>query len=231
MRIHCLLQTEEPACGFFPEWAVGHGHVWECTVVPRADELPKASELDCLVVLGGPMSVWQDQRYPWLSKQKRYLEKLIAAGKPVLGICLGAQLVADVLGARAYRGRHNEVGWFTVESTPESRDTWLGNTVPSRFETFLWHTDTYDLPEGAVRIARSRGFENQGFIWNQVLALQFHLEVTPAWVRMLVNRDAEQLVEAPFSQSAETVLGRPESVYRDSNTLMGLVLQRWIGRF
>ncbi len=231
MRIHCLLQTDEPACGFFPEWAAGRGHVWDCTAVPGADELPKASELDYLVVLGGPMSVWQDQRYPWLSKQKRYLEKLITAGKPVLGICLGAQLVADVLGARVYRGPHSEVGWFTVESTPESRDTWLGDTFPGRFETFLWHTDTYDVPAGAVRIARSRGFDNQGFIWNQVLALQFHLEVTPAWVRMLVNRDAEQLVEAPFSQSAETVLGWPESVYRDSNTLMGLVLQRWIERF
>lgn len=231
MRVHCLLQTEEPACAFFTEWAARRGHSWACTVAPRADEFPKRSELDYLVVLGGPMSVWQDQRYPWLSKQKRYLETLIEAGTPVLGICLGAQLLAEVLGARTYRGPHNEVGWFPVESTLESRDTWLGDTFPGCFEAFLWHTDTYELPEGAVRIARSRAFENQGFIWKQVLALQFHLEVTPGWVRMLVNRDADQLVEAPFSQTAETVLGKPERVYRDSNALMDAILQRWIGTF
>ena len=191
MRIHCLLQTEEPACEFFAGWAAKHGHQWECTAVPRAHQLPPRSSLDYLVVLGGPMSVWQEARFPWLRTEKAYLENLIAAGTPVLGICLGAQLIADVLGARTYRGPHSEVGWFTVESTPESRDTWLGDTLPRRFETFLWHTDTYELPEGAVRIAHSRAYENQGFLWKRVLALQFHLEVTPAWVRMLANRDAE----------------------------------------
>ncbi len=123
MRIRCLLQTQEPACGFFADWAARHGHSWECTVVPRADELPPQSALDCLVVLGGPMSVWQETRFPWLRKEKEYLERLITAGTPVLGICLGAQLVADVLGARTYRGPHSEVGWFSVESTPEARDT------------------------------------------------------------------------------------------------------------
>ena len=231
MRIHCLLQTQEPACGFFPQWAARHGHSWQCTVAPRSDGFPSRSELDCLVVLGGPMSVWQEDRYPWLREQKRYLESLIEAGTPILGICLGAQLVASVLGAKTYRGPHSEVGWFSVESTPEVKDTWLGDTLPGQFKTFLWHTDTYDLPDGAVRIARSRAFENQGFVWKHVLALQFHLEVTPAWVRMLVNRDADQLVEAPYSQSAETVLGVPESVYRDGNALMDAVLQQWVNSF
>ncbi len=230
MRIHCLLQTEEPACEFFAAWAAQHGHRWECTVVPRTHELPPQSSFDHLVVLGGPMSVWEEARHPWLRTEKAYLERLIGAGTPVLGICLGAQLIADVLGARTYRGPHSEVGWFPVESTSESRDTWLGDTLPSRFETFLWHTDTYDLPEGAVRIAHSRAYRNQGFVWDRVLALQFHLEVTPAWVRMLATRDAEQLVEAPFCQSAETVLGRSERVYRQGNALMGAILERWVDR-
>ncbi len=176
------------------------------------------------------MSVWHETRYPWLTREKKYLEKMIAAGTPVLGICLGAQLLAEVLGGRAYRGPYNEIGWFALESTLESRDTWLGDTLPGRFETFLWHTDTYDLPDNAVQLARSEAFENQGFLWNRVLALQFHLEVTPAWVQMLVQRDAAQLVEDRFAQSAETVLGQPESLYRNSNALMDVILQQWVER-
>jgi GMP synthase-like glutamine amidotransferase len=93
--------------------------------------------------------------------------------------------------------------------------------------TYLWHGDTYDLPNGAVHIARSAAFENQGFIWNYTMALQFHLEVRPAWVRSIATRDANVLVPAPYIQSVEKILGQPESLYRANNTLMDTLLQRW----
>ncbi len=174
------------------------------------------------------MSAWQEQRYPWLAREKRYLARFIAGGKPVLGICLGAQLLADVLGARTYQGPHKEIGWFELESARESLDTRIGAALPPRFVTYLWHADTYDLPQGAVRLARSAAFENQGFFWNNVLALQFHLEVRPDWVEMLARRDAHELVPARYVQSAATILGQPESLFRENNALMDVLLQRWL---
>ncbi len=229
MRICCLQHTENPGDTYLTQWAEHHGHIWECILVPAANELPRLREVDCLVVLGGPMSVWEEDRYPWLRKEKFYIEGFIEAEKPVLGICLGVQLLADVLGARTYKGSHKEIGWFTAETAGESRQTWLGDTLPARFETFLWHGDSYELPDGAVRLARSDAFENQGFIWNQTLGLQFHLEVTPDWVNMLANRDAGELVAAPYVQSADVILGKPASLYLHNNALMNALLQKWLG--
>jgi len=230
MKIHCLLHTENPGHTFFPEWAALYGHSWHSSIVPAVPALPDPGEVDCLVVLGGPMSAWEDQRYPWLRLEKRFIEAFIATGKPLLGVCLGAQILADVLGARTYQGPHKEIGWYSAEAAPESRDTWLGDILPARFETFFWHGDTFNLPDSAVRIAGSAAFHNQGFVWNQVLALQFHLEVRPGWVQMLVRRDAEELRGGAYVQTAETVLGRPDSLYRDNNLLMNRLLSRWLER-
>ncbi len=229
MRIHCLQHSENPGHTHLDDWALRRGHAWTCTILPPDGELPRLATVDCLIVVGGPMSVWEEQRHPWLRTEKRFVEACIKSGRPVLGICLGAQLLADVLGARTYKGPHKEIGWFDVETTPEGRNALGGKTLPERFETFLWHGDTFDLPQGALRIARSEAFENQGFIWNRTLALQFHLEVRPAWVEMLANRDARELVEDTYVQSAPTVLGKPESLYRYNNALMDELLSQWLG--
>jgi GMP synthase (glutamine-hydrolysing) len=190
--------------------------------------LPQPRDVDCLVVLGGPMSAWDDDKYPWLSDEKRLLGAFVEVEKPVLGICLGAQLLAGVLGARTYAGPHPEIGWFPVRATAHAREHPVGAILPERFETFLWHGDTFDLPDGALGIAGSAAYANQAFVWNRVLALQFHLEVRPDWVRRLVERDAGQLVEADFVQSAESVLGKPEAVYRANNDLMDGLLDCWL---
>lgn len=211
-----------------PVWATSRSHGWSETIVPAVPVLPRPGDEDCLVVLGGPMSAWEEERYPWLTAEKRLIESFIAAGRPVLGICLGAQLLSDVLGARAYRGPHQEVGWHRVTATVESRTHQVASVFPDQIETFLWHGDTFDIPDGAVRIAGSEAFENQGFVWNRVLAIQFHLEVRPDWVRRLALRDADQLVEAEYVQSRETVLGKPDEVYRVNNSLMDRLLDSWL---
>ena len=228
MKIHCLQHTENPSRTFLPEWAARHDHSWDCTFVPSADDLSHLADADCVVVLGGPMNAWDERRNPWLRIEKRFIEQAVAAGQPVLGICLGAQILADVLGARTYRGAHKEIGWFEAQATPETRTTWVGDALPARFETFFWHEDTYDLPDGAVCIARNSAFENQGFIWEHTLALQFHLEVHPDWVQMLANRDARKLVAAPYTQTADTVLNKPGNLYRRNNAIMDVLLQRWL---
>jgi GMP synthase-like glutamine amidotransferase len=205
-----------------------HDHSWESSIVPLVPDLPSPQDLDCVVVLGGPMSAWEDQCYPWLRQEKRFIQAFIDTGRPLLGVCLGAQILADVLGARTYPGPHKEIGWHNAEAAPEARETWVDGALPARFETFFWHGDTFDLPDGAVRIAGSAAFRNQGFVWNQVLALQFHLEVKPEWVQMLVQRDAQELRAGAYVQSAETVLGKPATLYRENNLLMDKLLERWL---
>ena len=228
MRIHCLQHSHLGGEIYLPIWAAEKGHDWTSSVVPSTPALPGLDELDCLVVLGGPMSAWENTKHPWLTVEKRFIEALIEAGKPVLGICLGAQLLADVLGARTYTGDHKEIGWHWVEATTGSRTHPVGAVLPDSFETFLWHGDSFDIPHGATHIACSRAFESQAFVWGQVLALQFHLEVRPDWVRRIVARDAGELVVSTYIQSSEEVLGKPEELYRANNATMERLLDRWL---
>ena len=230
MRIHCLLHSNLGGETYLPTWAAERGHKWTPILVPAAPALPVLEDLDCLVLLGGPMSAWEEDKHPWLTAEKRLLEAAIEAGKPVLGICLGAQLLADVLGASTYAGDHKEIGWHRVESTAGSRYHPVGAALPDAFETFLWHGDSFDIPDGAAHIARSAAFECQAFAWNQVLALQFHLEVRPDWVERITARDAGDLVPSRFVQSREAVLGKPEGIYRTNNAIMERLLDRWLAR-
>jgi GMP synthase-like glutamine amidotransferase len=228
VKIHCLLHSAIGGDIHLPDWAASRGHAWTESIVPEAIDLPRPENADCLVVLGGPMSAWEEGKHPWLTAEKRTIESFIDAGRPVLGICLGAQMLADIFGARTYRGAQPEVGWHRVRAAPESRVDPVASVLPDEIETFLWHADTFDIPDGALRIAGSAAFANQGFVWNLVLALQFHLEVRPDWVRRLVERDADQLVEAGFVQSSARVLGQREEVYRANNALMDRLLNRWL---
>ena len=233
LRIHCLLHSDLGGEIHLPDWAASRGHEWTTTLVPQTQVFPQPEDVDCLVILGGPMSAWDDDKYPWLVIEKRLLRTFVDAEKPVLGICLGAQLLAGVLGARTYSGPCPEIGWFSVTASERAHEHPVGALLPERFETFLWHGDTFDLPDGALGIAGSTAFANQAFIWNRVLALQFHLEVRPDWVGRLVQRDAAQLVEADHVQSAAAVLGQAERLYRANNALMDRLLDRWLeaGRY
>jgi len=228
MKIHCLQHSHLGGEIYLPIWAAAKGHEWMSSIVPASRSLPEPEDLDCLVVLGGAMSAWHEDRHPWLAAEKRLLESLIEADKPILGICLGAQLLAGVLGARAYTGEYKEIGWQRVEATPESRAHPVGAALPDAFETFLWHGDSFDIPEGATHIARSAAFENQAFVWNRVLALQFHLEVRPDWVQRIAARDAGELVASEYVQSWDAVLGKPMGLYRANNAIMERLLDRWL---
>jgi GMP synthase-like glutamine amidotransferase len=174
------------------------------------------------------MSAWDDRKYAWLGAEKRLIESMISAARPVLGICLGAQLVASVLGARTYRGHRPEIGWFRVEATPESSDHPAGRCLPAAFQTFLWHEDSFDLPAGAVRLARSAHFEQQAFSYGSALGLQFHLEVRPDWVGRIASRDARQLVPGPSVQGLERILAARDGLYAANNRLMDRLLDAWL---
>jgi len=197
-------------------------------IVPEGPELPAADEVDCLVVMGGPMSAWDDGKFPWMLAEKRLMASMIQQGKPLLGICLGAQMIAAVLGARTFRGDQQEIGWFQVESVVAAAGDAVGRCLPGAFETFLWHGDSFDIPYGAVHLARSETFQHQAFVYGSALALQFHLEVRPDWVRRIAARDVGQLISAGSVQGLKRILSVPDDIYRANNRLMDRLLDAWI---
>lgn len=147
-----------------------------------------------LVVLGGPMGADDHDRYPYLAGIKQIILEAIVRGLPVLGICLGAQLVARAMGAKVYRNQIREIGWYTLRLTPAGRRSPLFSGLPEEFPVFQWHADTFDLPPGAVRLATTPTCLNQAFaLGSRVFGLQFHLEVTPEMVRTWVKAYADDL--------------------------------------
>ena len=162
-----------------------------CSILDIFDckaEMPDLKEFTHLVVMGGPMAVYESNEHAFLSYERAIIRVFIKSGRPVLGICLGAQIIADALGAKVYPGGTQEVGWHNVDLTPEGmRDPALStlsvNKAPYA-EVFQWHGDTFDLPEKAIRISSSETYRNQAFRYGgNVYALQFHIEVTPEIIR------------------------------------------------
>lgn len=159
------------------EWAFEQGHVVDIRYLFRGDEIPLLSEFDWLVTTGGPMNSTDDENFPFLAREAQLIQQAISAGKAVLGLCLGAQLIARAMGAKVHRNAHWEVGWHSVRVD----DAYLGK---GDFVVFQWHQDTFDLPEGAARIATNSITENQAFrISPRVVATQFHPEAVTKWIQ------------------------------------------------
>ena len=161
MRIHYLQHVRFEGLGCIETWAQSEKHSLTGTHFFQNDPLPELGNLDWLIVMGGPMGVADEQKYPWLTTEKRFIEKAIRDGKTVLGICLGAQLIADVLGARVYSIQHKEIGWFPIELTDEGQRSSLLGFIPDQFDVFHWHGDTFDLPDGATHLARSEACQTR----------------------------------------------------------------------
>ena len=146
------------------------------------DDLARASkrEPDILAILGGPIGANDDADYPFLKDELALLERRAKSGRPALGICLGAQLMARSLGARVYPAGRKEIGWAPIALSEEGRTSCLAALIPRGEPVLHWHGDTFDLPEGAVRLASTDICPNQAFAWGPAwLALQFHAETTP----------------------------------------------------
>jgi GMP synthase (glutamine-hydrolysing) len=145
---------------------------------------PLARAISGLIVMGGPMGVYEKDRYPFLTRELRFIRSVIDAKKPILGICLGAQLVAHALGARVYPHTQKEIGWYRVHLTGDGKKDALFAGSPASPWVFQWHGDTFDLPSGAHHLAASALCTNQAFRYgNNVYGLQYHLEVDAAMVR------------------------------------------------
>ena len=223
MRAHYLQHVPFECLGSIEPWLRSAGYETTKTPFFRSVDLPDHQEVDLLVVMGGPMSVNDEGEFPWLVEEKQFIRNAIEAGKPVLGVCLGAQLIASAMGARVYPNAVKEIGWFPIQGVPP-----IGGSsfrFPPSVEVFHWHGETFDLPCGAVRLAASEGCENQAFQLGQsVIGLQFHLETTPESARELVSHCSAELIRSRYVQSATSILAAAPDIYRDINNLMVEVL-------
>jgi GMP synthase (glutamine-hydrolysing) len=151
-----------------------------------------------LIILGGPMAAYEVDRHPFLNAELGLIERTMTAGRPMLGICLGAQMIAQVLGARVYKGERPEVGWGPVELTADGRDDPLLVDVDSPLTVFHLHGDTYELPPDARNLARTKAYEQQAFSWGDlVYGFQFHLEFNDTIIaRLATEPDSRKFIEA-----------------------------------
>jgi GMP synthase-like glutamine amidotransferase len=186
---------------------VQRGHHLSSTHFYLGDPLPAIDEFDWLIVMGGPMGVHDDIQFPWLASEKAFIRDSIDSGKTVLGICLGAQLIADSFGAGVFRNSHREIGWFPIERKIAADESSLADVFPEKCEVFHWHADTFDTPAGARNLASSQACRNQGFIMDdRVVGLQFHLETTLESATALIQNCRNELDNSKFVQSEEEIL-------------------------
>lgn len=201
LRIHYLQHVEfEDAANIVP-WAEARGHRVSRTRLHAQEPLPSPDAVDWLVIMGGPMNIYEHDRHPWLVREKEFIAEAIRRGTPALGICLGAQLIADVLGGRVTQNREKEIGWFPVSLTDGASHLPPFQSLPRQFLPFHWHGDTFSIPPGAVRAASSEACTNQAFQYgDRVVGLQFHLDYSAASIAKMVESCAEELVEGPYVQ-------------------------------
>jgi GMP synthase-like glutamine amidotransferase len=203
MRIAALYHVPFEKLGYIEDWIIRKGHILSEICLYNNQKLPQTDDFDMLIIMGGNMSIHDEQLYSWLKEEKEFIRRSVLSGKSVLGICLGAQLIAAALCSRVYQGRAKEIGWFPVQFTREKKAREMIPGMPQEMTVFHWHGETFDLPSEAVWLAKSEVTDNQAFIYNnRVLAVQFHLEMKPESVSLLINNAGDELIPGPYVQPA-----------------------------
>lgn len=224
MRIHSLQHVPFEDIGSMATDFRNRGYSLSTTHWYKGDSAPDSSNFDALIVMGGPMGIYDEAIYPWLADEKILIKNAIAAGKIVLGICLGAQLIADVLGAKVTRNAHKEIGWLPINVNPAAANHPVAQVFARHPEVFHWHGDTFALPPGAVHLASSEGCANQAYCYaDNVFGFQFHLETTPASARALIEHCSEDIDGSRYTQSAQTILAGDDK-FTQINSAMSEVI-------
>ena len=228
-RAHYLQHVPFEGLGSIEPWLKSSGYQTTITRFFEGDQRPDLKEIEILIAMGGPMSVNDEDKFPWLLQEKVFIRRAIEMGKPVLGICLGAQLIASALGARVYPNSAKEIGWFPIQGLPSDDPSVF--RFPPTVEVFHWHGETFDLPRKAVHLARSLNCENQAFqIGESVIGIQFHLETTPKSARQIVTHCGAELIPSATVQSETEILSISERKYQVINYLMNEILAFLTGK-
>lgn len=221
MHIHYLQHIALETPGYILDWAAAHAHTLSHTAFFSSEPLPDTLDFDLLIVMGGPMNIYEESFYPWLAAEKEFIKQAIRAGKVVLGICLGAQLVADVLGGKVTCGQWPEIGWLPIRWNDEACRNPLFAGFPVQATVFEWHYDTFStLPNGAVSLASSVGCAQQAFAYgDRVFGFQFHLENTMEMLKGYIETGAAEMRAGRFTQTPDEVLAHVEHLKQNHHWL------------
>ena len=224
MQICVLQHVPFEELGNIQGWLEEKGATIRYCRLFAGDRLPAADEFDLFIILGGPMSANDERHYAWLADEKVCIRALVQSGKPVLGICLGAQLIAAAMGSRIYKNYTKEIGWFDIELTDVAVNPFA---LPTQMRVFHWHGETFELPTGAQLLASSEVCKHQMFLLGErVVGLQCHLETTLENAKSMVLHCADELSgqHGKYIQPAETILSATDKDYQQLEDWMGQIL-------
>lgn len=226
LRIHYFQHVSFEGMGNIETWSFANNHKLTFTKFFESATLPRLQNIDWLIIMGGPMGVYDENKYNWLTAEKQFIKQAVEAGKTVFGICLGAQLIAEILGAKVYANQFKEIGWFPIELTTEGEKYKLFSDVHSPLTVFHWHGDTFDLPENSIHIAHSAACKNQAFLYKEkVLGLQFHLEMTEPALQKMLEMGKTELIKKTYMQTGDEILNNRKFI-ESNKQLLFLILDR-----
>tara|TARA_R110002167_G_scaffold14879_22_gene59965 strand:- start:1525 stop:2199 length:675 start_codon:yes stop_codon:yes gene_type:complete len=218
MRVHILQHVASEGVGSMKEWFQNKGAIIKTTRVDLLQALPDINDIDWLIIMGGPMSVYEEDKYAWLKPEKEYIRQAIEKNKHVLGICLGGQLIASAMGAKVYSNIQQEIGWFPIKKTND-----IASWLPSVQTLLCWHGDCFDLPEAAVSFATSKITVHQGFcLGPRVWALQFHIEAKQGTTEVFYKVTGSSLPQGDHVHSLEA-LASSKHLYKSKETVFELL--------
>jgi GMP synthase-like glutamine amidotransferase len=225
-RIHYFQHVSFENLGCIEQWINQNGHQLSYTRFYNDEPIPELADIDWLIVMGGPMGVYENDIYPWIEYEKAFIKKAIDAKKTVIGICLGSQLIASALGAKVYPNDFKEIGWFDISLTQQGADSILFKDFNKKTKVFHWHGDTYDLPKDAQHIFQSLACKNQCFVYkSKVIGLQFHIEISEESLKEMIYNGKHELIENEYVQKEEDLL-KDKNLILENNKLMFGVLDK-----
>jgi len=223
MRLHSLEHEPFEGLANIEVWANNRGHSITRTLLFKNEKLPRMEDFDWLVIMGGSMNIYEEDKYPWLIAEKRFIAEAIRNKKILLGVCLGSQLIADVLGGRVTKNKYTEIGWYPVILTKEARNSSIFSSFPEKFAAFHWHGDTFRIPPGAKRIAESEACANQAFEYRKAIGLQFHLEYSIESIDLMFNNCGDEIVNDRYIQTPDEIAAQNGSV-TEAQKLLNMLL-------
>lgn len=225
--LYCIQHVPYEHPGVILQWAKSRKLRTQTVPLYNDSPLPNLTSDDLLLVMGGPMGAFDAIEYPWINREKQFLAETIDKSIPAMGICLGAQLIAAALGANGITNPYTEIGFFPVAMTKTAAKNPLFSDIPRIFTPFHWHSDTFFIPKGAIRIAGNDACMNQGFVGpGKVLGLQFHLEATPSLIQEWAPR-LPPLDDPPYVQSRDDIVASVPRHTALNRTILETVLDRF----